>query len=327
MKCTNKVLSLILITGIFASILSGCGKQYAIPYERSMNSSAFMLSDLNGEQGYLDAFAENLCMDDQSKYLRGITIENSHAYGLFDLNDQEVLQGDNIYEELPPASITKIMTALVALKYGNLDDQLTVSPNCKITESGAQKSSLKEGDHITLDQALNILLIYSANDVALMIAEHVGGGDINHFVDMMNNEAKKLGATHTNFKNPHGLNEDDHYTTVYDLYLIFNEVIKYDRFREIIQQSSYSTTYTDALGTINNISIESTNQYIKGNCNAPEGVTVLGGKTGTTNAAGSCLIIYSKDKSGNPYISVILHADTRDNLYNDMNSLLEGELR
>lgn len=293
-------------------------------YSRQMPSSAYMITNSSFTEDTLASFSGELCVDSrESITMPGVNLEASYASGLFDLNNKEVLYAENIYEQLPPASITKIMTALVALKYGNLEDKITVTENCKITESGAQLFGFKPGDVITLDQALNVLLINSANDVGLIIAEHIGGS-IENFNAMMNAEAQALGATNTHFCNPHGLTEEGHYSTVYDLYLIFNEVIQYERFREIIQLTSYTSVYTDANGNQRNIDVRNTNQYFMGNVEAPENITILGGKTGTTNAAGNCLILYIKDNAGNPFISVILRADKRENLYNDMNRLLEA---
>ncbi len=324
MKCTNKIISIILIICCVLPIV-GCGSAgYGMEYSRQMPSSAYMVTNSSFEEDTLAAFSADLCVDSREQIsMPGVKLENSYASGLFDLNNKEILYAENIYEELPPASLTKIMTALVALKYGNLQDEIVVTENCKITESGAQVYGFKPGDVITLDQALNILLIYSANDVGLIIAEHIAG-DVDSFSVMMNEEAKALGATNTNFCNPHGLTEEGHYTTAYDLYLIFNEVIQYERFREIIQLTSYTSVYKDAQGNQKTIEIRNTNQYFMGNVEAPENITVLGGKTGTTNAAGNCLILYIKDNAGNPYISVILRADKRDNLYSDMNRLLEA---
>lgn len=324
MKCINKIASVFLIICIMMPLL-GCGsKEYLMEYSRQMPSSAYMITNSSFEEDTLAAFSQDLCVDSRSEIpMSGVKLEYSYASGLFDLNQKEILYAENIYEQLAPASLTKVMTALVALKYGNLNDTITVTSNCKITESGAQVFGFKPGDVITLDQALNVLLINSANDAGLIIAEHIGGS-IENFTAMMNEEAKAIGATNTNFCNPHGLTEENHYSTVYDLYLIFNEVIEYERFREIIQLREYTSVYKDASGAQKTISIKNTNQYFAGNVDAPESITVLGGKTGTTNAAGNCLILYVKDSSGNPYISIILRADKRENLYNDMNRLLEA---
>lgn len=303
----------------------GCGTEtYEMAYARQMPSSAYMVTNSSFEEDTLSSFSEDLCVDSRAQIdMQGVDLEFSYASGLFDLNNKEILYAENIYEQLPPASITKIMTALVALKYGNLQDEIIVTENCKITESGATLFGFKPGDVITLDQALNVLLINSANDAGLIIAEHIGGS-VENFCAMMNAEAQNLGATSTHFCNPHGLTEEEHYSTVYDLYLIFNEVIKYERFREIIQLTSYTSVYRDANGNQKTIDIRNTNQYFAGNAEVPENITILGGKTGTTNAAGNCLILYVKDSAGNPFISVILRADKRQNLYIDMSRLLEA---
>ena len=117
-------------------------------------------------------------------------------------------------------------------------------------------------------------MIQSANDVALLIAENVGGS-VDKFVEMMNEEARALGATNSNFVNPHGLSDPEHYTTAYDMYLIFNEAMKYEKFVEIIQTVSYETTYYNVNNEAKQISIRNTNKYVNGDVSAPDNVTVL----------------------------------------------------
>lgn len=220
-----------------------------------------------------------------------------------------------------PASLTKVMTALVALKRGNRDDVLTASSNVKINESGAQVCGLEPGDVMTLDQALRILLMYSANDVAIMIAEQYGG-TVENFCEMMNQEAHSLGATNCHFTNPNGLTEDEHFITVYDMYLIFNEACKYDLFKEIISMNSYTTVYHDKNGDEKSFDKKTTNWYLLGEAESPTGITVIGGKTGTTTAAGHCLVLLSSDTSGKSYISIVLQSSERTVLYEEMNGLL-----
>ena len=214
------------------------------------------------------------------------------------------------------------MTALVALKYGQLNQTLTASDVVNITEPGAVLCGLATGDTMTLDQALRILLVYSSNDVAMLIAENVGGS-VERFVEMMNEEAARLGATNTHFMNPHGLTESEHYTTVYDLYLIFNEAVKNDTFNEIIHMSSYQTVFYDRDGREKAFDRQNSNQYLRGERQAPANVTVIGGKTGTTNAAGYCLMLLSRDENGRPYISIVLRAEGVEELYGEMTDLLD----
>ena len=164
--------------------------------------------------------------------------------------------------------------------------------------------------------------MYSANDVAMLIAENVGG-TVEHFVELMNEEAKALGATNSNFVNPHGLSDDEHYTTAYDLYLIFNEAIKQEGFMEIISTTNYETTFSDKNGKEKQLSFQNSNLYLRGNYEAPSNITVVGGKTGTTNAAGHCLLLLSRDNAGNPYVSIILRSESRDLLYAEMSDLLD----
>ena len=248
MKCTNKIalraacLCLVLLT------LTGCGSGgYAMPYDAySVNSSFTVLSA--DQAGRAETFAADLCIANENYNESAVDMSQAEAAGLFSLGDKQTLYSKNIHKVLYPASLTKVMTALVALKNGNREDVLTASANVKITESGATLSGLKAGDKMTLDQALRILLLQSANDVAVMIAEQYGG-TVEHFCEMMNEEAASIGATNCHFTNPHGLTDEEHYVTAYDMYLIFNEACKYELFKEIIGMTSYSTVYmTQAAG-------------------------------------------------------------------------------
>ena len=325
MKCTSnkmKQLSAICLTAAF--LLTGCGQsQYDMPYTADSEVSSFRIVNVEEERGVAVPFASDLCVVSEDISADDLEITASSA-GLFDINNKNTIYAKNVHEKLYPASLTKVMTALVALKHGSSDMTLTATANVKILESGASVCGIKEGDQMTLDQALHLLLINSANDAAIMIAEGIAGS-VEAFADMMNEEALALGATNTHFVNPHGLSDDNHYTTAYDMYLIMNEAVNYGLFNEIIHMDSYSTVYTDKNGASKEISVNSTNYFIQGTAQAPDGITVLGGKTGTTNAAGHCLILLSRDSSGNPYISVIMRADSRDELYEQMTDLL-GEI-
>ena len=297
MKHFDKKISFILICCLCISMLSGCSGEVMIPYAGMTYSSSFRL--LNDDAGKAKPFAQELCVGGNDVALEGYAIEQVSAAGLFDLNGSEIVYAENMHEKLYPASITKLLTALVAIKYGSLDQVLTATNAVNITEPGAALCGIKAGDTMTLEQALHLLLIKSGNDVANLIAEN------------------------SHFMNAHGLHHTDHYTTVYDVYLIFKEAVKYEAITQIINMSSYSTTYKDKYGNNKNISVSTTNAYFKRLYVAPQNVTILGGKTGTTNEAGSCLALYVKDISGNPYISVILHGNTKDDLYIQMKQLLE----
>lgn len=307
---------------MISTAVTGCGTQdYPMAYDRNSNVSSFRFLDEQSEEA-ASGFATDLCVTLKASVSENdVQIEESAAALLCDLNKKEIIYGKNQYEQMEPASLTKVMTALVALKYGNLDDVYTATSNVEITESGASLIGLKAGDSMTLEQALHGLLMSSGNDAAVLIAEGISG-NVDSFCELMNEEAKKLGATRCNFKNPHGLTEEGHYVTAYDLYLIFKEAISYDEFNEIINSPSYSTVYKDAQGNSKELTCESTNLYIKGTYTPPDHVKVIGGKTGTTSSARNCLILYAKDTAGNPYVSVILKCSERGILYEEMTDLL-----
>lgn len=302
--------------------LAGCGeKEYTFAYDRNRNNSSFSIAS-HTQGKTMDAFASDLCVV-SGDFSEGTDVDMSQATaaGLFDISSGKVIYAKNVHNQLNPASLTKILTALCALKYGNADDILTATENVYISESGAVKLGLAKGDTMTMDQALHALLLKSANDVAVMIAEHVGGS-VEGFAELMNETANSLGATNSHFVNPHGLTDPNHYTTAYDLYLIYNEAVKYDKIVEIIHTSTYTSVYHDENGNDKSIDVANSNAYIKGEIPSPDNVTVIGGKTGTTNAAGSCLILYAKDNSGKPYISVILQSSDRTTMYAEMTDLL-----
>ncbi len=323
MRCTSRRRIALVLAIIAAISLTGCGKlKYDMPYNPDSEVSGFNV--ISGKtQGTVEAFAADLCVvteniiDDEN-----VDMSRATAAVLFDIEQKEVVYAKNAHERLHPASLTKVMTALVALENGSLDQMLTATDSVNITESGAQLCGLKSGDTMTLDQALHILLMYSANDVAMLIAENIGGTP-ERFMEMMNAKAAQLGATNTNFMNPHGLTQEGHYTTAYDLYLIFNEAIKYEKFSEMIHMTSYQTTFYDKDGNAKELDFLTSNLFLRGDYTSPANTTVIGGKTGTTNAAGHCLMLLSRDANGAPYISIILRSEARDILYSEMIDLLD----
>lgn len=323
MKCTNKWKAGLLIAAVFATFC-GCGdEKIPFAYNPDYEVSSFRVVNENASVT-ADSFALDLCVASGDINVNDELLDMSQATaaGLFDLNNNTVLYAKNIHERLDPASLTKLMTAVVALKYGNPDDMITTTSNVIITESGATLCGLAEGDQLTLNQALHALLMKSANDAAVAIAEHISGS-VEAFAELMNQEARKIGATNSHFVNPHGLTADDHYVTAYDMYLIFNEAIQYDLVNEIISMTSYDSVYTDRNGKSKQLSLSTTNWYLTGNAKAPDQVNVVGGKTGTTSAAKNCLVLLARDTASNPYIAVILRSEERQLLYEEMTGLLD----
>jgi D-alanyl-D-alanine carboxypeptidase (penicillin-binding protein 5/6) len=122
--------------------------------------------------------------------------------------------------------------------------------------------------------------------------------------------------------NPHGYPADDHYTTAYDLYLIFQAALKDDTFRQLLTEKEMDVSYKNAAGETVTAKWESTNHYYTGEAEIPSGVEILGGKTGSSNSSGFCLVLYSKDQEGRPVISIIMKSASKEILYQQMSRLL-----
>ena len=307
-----------LVLGIFFCLsLTGCGqKELEQAYSFSERNSIFLVGP---EDGRAPAFAEELCVitgeDDQTETL------TAQAAGLFDLSGGEALFHQNALQQMNPASTTKVMTAIVALEYGNLSDIVTVTDAAIITEAGSSMAGISPGDELTLEQLLYGLMIPSGNDAANAIAVHIAGS-IEDFAAMMNEEAHKIGATGTHFVNANGLTAEGHYTTAYDLYLMFRKALTYNAFREIIGAHSYTAVYKDGQGNEKTSEWTVGNYYMNGKAETPEGLTVFGGKTGTTQAAGYCLVMGSRTEDGREYASVVMKSESRNALYEDMTKIL-----
>ena len=265
-------------------------------------------------------FASDLCVLAESGQPEDAL--DAGAALIFNISDEEVVYDQKAFDRLNPASTTKVMTYLVAAKYGDLSQEVTITDTMLDLDPASSVAGLKGGDKIAMKDLLYGMLMVSGNDAAQAIALTIGGTE-EGFAALMNEMAWELGATGTHFVNAHGLTHDQHYTTAYDLYLIFNEAIKYDIFNEIIHTANYQTTYYDKDGNPKELSFETSNLFLRGNYTPPENITVVGGKTGTTNAARNCLILLSRDMGGAPYISVILSSKERDILYKEMIDLLD----
>lgn len=325
-KKRKLVYSFAAVISVFAIVAAGCGsktdffEKYGITLQTgsaSCDSSRFYSQD------YLSG---NVCVIPAAEQKENNSSLPADAALLINADKDEMVYAQNIYKRLYPASVTKIVTTLLVLKYGNLDDIVTISYNAShITEYGAKLCGFAEGDKIKLKKLLYSFMVYSGNDAGIAIAEHISGSE-EEFVKLMNKEMAELGASGSHFTNSHGLHNDDHYTTAYDLYLVFNKLVSdYPLFNDIIKHGSVKAKYKSADGTKKEMFFTSTVKYKLNTETAPEGVKVTGGKTGTTQMAGSNLILYSTGPDGNNYISVIMHASDVYSLYDQMNYLLGME--
>lgn len=298
--------------------LSGCFAGIKDPYV--LEERIPSMEQENVSMRYADAFASDLCVvTDEAAF--DADFATSEAAALFDISNRQVLYSKEAFERLYPASITKVMTALIAIKEGDLQSRVLVTEDAVITEQGATLCGIQPGDTLTLEQLLYGLMLPSGNDAGAAIAVHMAGS-VDAFADRMNEEAQKLGATGTRFMNPHGLNDPDHYTTAYDLYLIFNEALKYPVFRQIVGTTAYTANYHNKNSELVSKTWKGGNWFMTGERDTPDGLKVFGGKTGTTKAAGYCLIMAAKDDSDKEYISVVLKADSRPHLYDNMTNII-----
>ena len=217
----------------------------------------------------------------------------------------EIVFAQNADEKLYPASTTKIMTAILALEYGNLADTVTVSANAvKSLEGTGSSVMLKEGEQMNMLDMVTYLLVASGNDAANALAEHISGSTAA-FVDLMNTKAKELGCTDTHFANAHGLHDENHYTTARDLLKISQYAMSNGTFAELVKIDKTVLPATNmhaeqTISTTNHlISLWRSRDYFY------EGA--IGIKTGSTTPAGLCLV--SGIQSGDlTYITVVLGA-------------------
>lgn len=239
---------------------------------------------------------------------------------LIDANTKTVLYEKNGYDKHYPASITKLMTALLSIENLSPNDTITFSEEAIFgIEPGSSHIGINVGEQLTVDQALHGLLLMSANEVANGLAEAVSGS-IDAFAERMTERAKELGALNTHFVNPHGLHNVDHYTTAYDMALIGSYLAENEYFLQIMKDSSYeipSTNKTDEtrylyqqhkmLNPLRDATIYRED--------------VIGGKTGYTDEARHTLVTMAK-QGDTTLVAVILQSE-RDSLYTDTAQLLD----
>jgi len=217
---------------------------------------------------------------------------NASSAIVMDMETGRVLFEKNAYVKRPIASTTKIMTAILAIENGNLDDEVTVSERaCQIWGSDI---GLKPGEKLKLRDLLYGLMLNSGNDAAIAIAEHIGGS-LENFLDMMNEKARLIGAKNSSFKSPHGLDMEGHYSTAYDLALITRYALANPVFSEIVSTKTAS---------IPGRNLYNTNEML-GLYPGADGV-----KTGYTGQAGRCLVT-SATRNGWRIISVVLNCPTK----------------
>jgi serine-type D-Ala-D-Ala carboxypeptidase (penicillin-binding protein 5/6) len=232
---------------------------------------------------------------------------------LMDANSGVVLYERFPDEARPPASVTKILTALVILEHGHLTDTVTVSSAAART--GGHRLGLRAGQRISLDDLLAAILIRSANDAAVAAAEHVGGG-LGGFVALMNDKAATIGMTNSRFSNPHGLDEPFHYTTARDMAMLTRVALDNPTFAELVRtrQARLTVWNPGRRNFVPQARFVLSHNRLLGQLEGADGV-----KTGYTDSAGRCLVA-SASRGTSRMIAVLLNDPRR---WTDAAMLLE----
>lgn len=298
--------------------MTGCGTKIENAYD------TYSTDYINGYNGS-NFFASNLCVTNDVNFGHDNMqfAKTAEGAGAFNIDTHQVLYSQNLFEKLYPASTTKILTAYIILKNCDLNATVTVSHDAANPGHSSSVCGLKEGDVITVQDLLYGLLLESGNDAAIALAEYCSGS-VEEFAKLMNSTAKSFGATNSSFVNPSGLPDENHYTTIYDMYLIFSNAISLESFVAIISSQTHDVAYTNAQGAAVSKTFKNTCGYLTGAYTAPESVTVTGGKTGTTGEAGHCLVLLSQNAKNERIISIVYKADGKKDLYSFMNEILSG---
>lgn len=249
----------------------------------------------------------------------------SESAVLIDAGSGTILAQKNADKKMYPASLTKIMTAILALELGELTDVITVDDDTPFEIDGSH-IALEPGEILTLKDLLHALMLPSANDAASVIAKHYGGS-LENFVKIMNQKAKELGAYSTNFTNPHGLHDTNHYSTAADLALITKYAMENDAFRKIVSTTKYEIQTTNKkdepryFTSLNKLIYNTSyNQiYVDGVYISPYYEYANGAKTGYTPEAGNCLVATAK-KDGTELIAVTMKGISLE-MYQDSHNL------
>lgn len=246
---------------------------------------------------------------------------NAKAAVLIDASTGLVLYKKNAHKEEYPASITKIMTTLLALENCSLNETVTFSHNAVFNlEVGSSHIGIDEGEKLTVEQCLYAIMLASANEVSTGIAEHISGS-VDEFAKLMNSRASELGCKNTHFFNANGLHNDEHYTSAYDMALIARAAIQNPVFRKITATTRYTIPPTNKHKNENIF----TNHHKMLNDPTFEYEYCIGGKTGYTSKAGNTLVTFAK-KGDVTLVCVVMRANgptSPKNEYTDTTSLFE----
>jgi D-alanyl-D-alanine carboxypeptidase len=272
--------------------------------------SAYVSADQSGTASQTQSAAESAAADPSvvtsnaiTGWPQGADVVSKCAC-LMDADTGAVLYSKGMNDQMYPASVTKIMTCLLALENGKLTDQVTMTQTgVAYVAQGSSNLSTQVGEVFTLEQMLYGMMLKSANDMATQVGEYIGGGSLDTFLRMMNDRAAAIGCTHTHFANACGMPDANHYTSAYDLALISQEALKNADFRTIVNTATYTIPATNLTAAPRSLTshdplLVSPDFYYPG---------IIGGKTGYTDLALNTLASFAS-RDGMTLIAVTLYA-------------------
>lgn len=302
-----------LLRTAFCGILMGCLllSQPAV----SVTAESTQSTEEPAEESHSSTYWQTPDTDSIPGWPAGPSVEAGAAL-LMEVNTDTILYAKNIDEKKYPASITKIMTALLAAENLDMNDQFAMSASAAFGIEAGSSSIYGDADEVfTVEQAMMGLMLESANECAIALGEEVSGS-MKKFVELMNERARQLGCTNTHFNNPHGLPDETHYTTAHDMALIAKAAYLNPVSRSVMTTSYYEIPPTNKQKETRYLSNH--HKMMEGKDYAYEGV--LGGKTGYTIAAGNTLVTYAK-RGSMTLIAVVLQSV--GGAYGDTQTLLD----
>ena len=318
----KRIVAWLLILVCCFSLLTGCKAVGSYNIHEPLSISSTVNLPIVRPAGMADENAvipyDSYIYDDSNlEYEAGLLInETKHS----------VVSAVNPHKRIYPASMTKILTGIVvmeAIESGqiSMSDTVVVGKKIEFNEDNVAVLGLQPGDYITVEELMYGLLISSYNDCAILLARYISGS-VSGFVDLMNSKAAQLGATNSHFVNPHGLHDNNHYTTPYDLYLIFKEFLRHDKLVYIDSHSTYDLTMHREDEKLT-IPLMATNAFLSNAFDMPTGYEITGWKTGTTEKAGSCIILeFVSQETNEAFICLVSNAENHDALYQNVEDML-----
>ena len=329
MKCINKkrkkalffklaavILFLLVVLGI---ILFFNSKNFKEEYPYNKSIQAFRTS-AREDTLVAPGLSSNLCVGEDFTPLEGIQSISQEMAGFFSLEEGTIPFSNHLYEKIEPGKVTQLLTALLAAEHLNLEEETIIEGEDRVYGKNARSCGLQEGDRIVMKQLLNAVLVSSSEDACQALARLVSGSQ-ESFVTLMNEKATELGMTNTHYVNSTGYASDEQYTTVYDIYLLLNEFLKYPDLLNALSLPDYTMNYTTEKGELKQRWLDSDNLFTSGKVTVPKDVTVLGGKTFVAKSTNYTALL-TQNKYGEFYISIVFHAETESALLERMSEML-----